>query len=750
MISLQYLSQQKIIAPRLLSFACTLCFRFFFIFSLYFTSLPAQATTCNNFADIGGTGHCINAIYTVPNISFADSWGSSGPPQYFVSDAAAIADLNKGSNKTGSYAEGWSTDTPMPAQKSITDVPINSIWTEYDKYGNVNLQEKGVEALDSHGVPFGKWVVYKIYTNDYFCPAGSNLIPDGKNPQGYPYPICYFPKPVAQQCKAGSPSSPHPCSITSGNKFKPQEDWRANIGPLQFKRNYNSLGPTDNAKLGGNANSTPFGAIWTHNYNLQLLFLKSLNEVKGIVLMRPNGLSIYASNAYTDTTIAGVGGWFISRSEGLKLNHLADNTWQVINVKTNDIENYDANGRLTKISYRNGHFVILTYPATIPATQTTPAVVYYNISQVTDNFGQSLIFTYNPSGYLTSVTLPTGKLINYTYDTQNRLSTVDRPGYGIKTYLYSEDDAAPSGNPNLLTGIVDEKGTRFESYAYDSSDRGILTSMAGGVETYRLIYGSSGYYNIVTNPRGSAEIYTLINASGSTAAGTVQMQTNAGATTVQEHSYTYDSGGNIASDTYYGVRTNYTYDLARNLEISRTEAVGKPQQRIITTQYDPVLPVPILITEPGRTTAYTYDANGNVLTRTITDTTTNTSRAWTYTYNSASQKLTETNPAGQTTTYSYDPSGNGNLLTVTDALGHITTYSNYNASSQPQQVVYANGHQISYTYDDAGRVTQTDETVGSDAYQTTDGISGIHWPQMESVAFIGHSGSLIWLTHFSN
>ncbi len=691
------------------------------IFGLFFTSFSANAATCIQFH---GTDNCINAKLTVTNESYANAWGEFGPPVLYPSEAAAIAALNQGAQTTGTYAGGWSTNTPLPAASTIDQVPVGSIWSELDDYGNPSTQEKGIQAF-VNGTNVGHWVIYKLDYNTYPCPIGSTLIGDGMSAQGYPYPMCHFIKPVAKQC----PSTPYPCSITSGNKFKPQEDWRATIGPLSFKRNYNSLDSAYNSILGVSANAAPFGTVWTHNYNLQLLFFANQGStVKNVSLMRPNGLNVFASNNYTDTTIAGTGGWFINRDAGLKLNQLADGTWQVINIKTNDIESYDANGRLTKITYRNGQFVTLTYPTTVVATSTTPAVVYYNPTQVTDNFGQSLIFTYNTTGYLTSVTLPTGKSITYTYDVQNRLSTVSRPGYGIKTYLYSETSTiAPSGNPNLLTGIIDEKGTRFESYAYDSSDRGISTSMAGGVENYTLNYSANGY-NAVTDPHGLTKNYYVITASGSPVVGTTVLM-QGGSATVQEHNYTYDAAGNIASDTHFGVTTNYSYDLTRNLETSRTEAVGTPQQRTITTQWDPNLPVPVLITEQGRTTAYTYDANGNVLTKTITDTTAtpNVSRVWTYTYNSVGQKLTETNPAGQSTTYVYD--NNGSLHSVIDNLGRTTTYSNYNALGQPQLINFANGHQIQYTYDDAGRVTQTSESVSSDPYQTIDGNNTIQWPQ---------------------
>src|SRR6185312_15161502 len=95
-----------------------------------------------------------------------------------------------------------------------------------------------------------------------------------------------------------------------------------------------------------------------------------------------------------------------------------------------------------------------------------------------------------------------------------------------------------------------------------------------------------------------------------------------------------------------------------NLETSRTEAYGTSQARTITTQWDPSWRQPDLITEPNRTTAFTYDSMGNVLTKTITDTSVshNVSRSWTYTYDSYGRVLTAkgTRTVIDTTTrYSY-------------------------------------------------------------------------------------------------
>src|SRR5262249_15579836 len=63
---------------------------------------------------------------------------------------------------------------------------------------------------------------------------------------------------------------------------------------------------------------------------------------------------------------------------------------------------------------------------------------------------------------------------------------------------------------------------------------------------------------------------------------------------------------------WVGNVTTYTYDLARNLETSRTEAVGTPQVRTISTQWHATFRLPAAVAEPLRITTYVYNGDGGV------------------------------------------------------------------------------------------------------------------------------------------
>jgi RHS repeat-associated protein len=211
--------------------------------------------------------------------------------------------------------------------------------------------------------------------------------------------------------------------------------------------------------------------------------------------------------------------------------------------------------------------------------------------------------------------------------------------------------------------------------------------------------------------------------------------------------WSYDANGNVASQTdYNGNVTQFSYDLTRNLETSRTEAYGSSVARTITTQWDRNWRQPDLVTEPNRTTAFTYDGLGNVLTKTITDTTVtpNVSRTWRYTYDSYGRMLTAKSPrtdVNSTTTYTYYTCTTGyqcgELQTITDPVGNVTTYNTYNAHGQPLTITDPNGVVTTLTYDARTRLTsrQVGTETTSFAYYTTGLLKKVTLPDTSYIQY---------------
>ncbi|AYQ30586.1 RHS repeat protein [Polaromonas sp. SP1] len=141
---------------------------------------------------------------------------------------------------------------------------------------------------------------------------------------------------------------------------------------------------------------------------------------------------------------------------------------------------FDPAGKLLTVTQRNGWITTYTYStvSTPPATAPTAGLLL----TVSNHFGRTLGFRYNASGQLISTTSPDARVTSYGYDSTSatgRLVTVSYPGItgGVasKTYLYEN-----ATFPQLLTGVIDEKGVRLATYAYDGQGRGISTQHAGG------------------------------------------------------------------------------------------------------------------------------------------------------------------------------------------------------------------------------------------------------------------------------
>jgi RHS repeat-associated protein len=360
----------------------------------------------------------------------------------------------------------------------------------------------------------------------------------------------------------------------------------------------------------------------------------------------------------------------------------------------NSVETYDLEGRLQSVRTRAGVVYSLTYDSEA------------RLISVVDSFGHQLSLEYDSSGRLSKVSDPAARSVQYGYDSAERLSTVTNADFTSRTYLYEEP-----AHPHALTGLVDEMGNRYSTWTYDAQGRATGTYEAGGANAVSLVYNSGGSVT-TTHALGGVNEFTYGrygDVSLSTAiSGSRPPNCPAGAAT------TYSDAGFLSSSTdFNGNVTNFSYDDVRGLETSRTEGVSSPHARSTSTTWHSTFRRPTLIVEPSRSTSFSYDGNGNLLTRTITDTevTNNTPRTWTYTYDSYGRVLTEDGPrtdVNDVTTYTYYTCSAGGacgqLHTVTNAAGHVTTFSTYNAYGDPLTIIDPNSVVRTMTYDARRRV----------------------------------------------
>ncbi len=339
---------------------------------------------------------------------------------------------------------------------------------------------------------------------------------------------------------------------------------------------------------------------------------------------------------------------------------------------------YDANGNVRAVTptSRPAHEFGYTPvdlksrydPPAVPGV-TTPATTYaYNRDRQptvsTRPDGQTLSVGYDPGGRVSTLTVPTG-ILRYAYaPTTGQLTTVTAPDGGTLTYTYDGGlvlGEAWGGPAGALTGRID--------WTYDADFR-VTSESVNGLNPVSFAYDAdslltqAGALTLTRDPQTGfltgTTLGTVTDSRTYTTFGEAQTyEAQVSGSPVYAVQYTRDALGRITTktETVEGVTTvyGYRYDLAGRLDQVTTDGVV--------------------------TATYTYNANGNRLTKTTpVGTETGTSDAQdrltsyggtTYTYTANGELATKTDGAG-TTTYTYDLAGN--LMAVQLPDGRLIEY----------------------------------------------------------------------------
>jgi YD repeat-containing protein len=558
-----------------------------------------------------------------------------------------------------------------------------------------------------------------------------------------PPPIDLVQPPICKTPIDGI-SAGNPIMANSGDKHLYETDiFDSAAHPLYAQRNYVS-----NSK-----NKTAWGDVWTSNHHTTLIVDTSQTPHLAQVHMQDGTIRNFRNKS----------GW-ISYSPGTLTQTVSAgglNEYAYQPTESDYTYYFNAQGRLIRHTQLNGWIMNYAYNAA------------NLLISITNQFGRSLSLAYNAAGLLSQVTAPDGQTVRYEYDSAQRLSVVRYADNSSKQYLYEN-----ATFPHLLTGVIDENNVRLSTYSYDTTGRAIETTKQGGADRFQVSYasssGSGGSAQItsatITDPLGTPRTYNYSTSLSQLAVTGADKPSGQGQRDAA--SRVQNTLGLIESETdFLGFTTQYQWDTTRRLKTQEIMAAGRPEQQTVSTQWHPTLRLPAVVTEQGKTTAYTYDAAGNVLTQLETDTTGNASngqtRSTSYTYNAASQLLsmtdargqvwsytydaqgnraTSTNPAGHVSSYTYD--GAGRVLTETAPNGLITSYQydtrarllqitrgsnlaaalrqitsyTYRASGQIASATLPNGHALSYTYDAAQRLTAASDNRGNQISYQLDGM----------------------------
>ena len=492
-----------------------------------------------------------------------------------------------------------------------------------------------------------------------------------------------------------SPYVGNPIHAGTGNKFQIVKDYTGSTNGLSFTRYYNSL---DDKDIG-------LGIGWRHTYARSL----DVSSTSTIYAKRADG------KIFTFTKDS-LGNWITDPDTPVTLSNTSTGwTYQ----QGEQVESYNTQGQLISISDNNGVKYTLTYDLS------------GKLQSVIDRFSREILFSYNSNNKLSVITFAGSESVTFTYDAKSNLIKALYIDGTSRQYLYED-----SRFPNALTGRIDENNNQISNYEYDAKGRGVLTEKAGGLNRYTLVYNADGT-TTVTDPSGAVRVYSFEEKYG--VKKVVKIEGGPCTTcSTDTTAATYDANGFIASKTDYNGNVTTFINNTAGLQISRTEAVGTPEERTITTDWDTTARLPLKITEPGKITEFAYDAKGNLASRTETDTKNNKTRTVSYTYNNLGQVLSvdgARTDVNDITQYQYD--AQGNLVLVENALGHATKITSYDATGRPLVVVDANGLMTTLSYDNRGRLKSRDTggEITTFDYDNVGNLNAISLPNESTLTY---------------
>jgi YD repeat-containing protein len=446
-------------------------------------------------------------------------------------------------------------------------------WTRLASCPDLATEPNKIPIAFSHGIswcpdPASDGRMPNFTTHMCDCPDGSRYFVDAKQCVAFGPLTNPAMGPIGNPatngnvcCHVGDPISP-----SSGNNWRTDTDYAAGVASgLVLARTYNSNPFSNDAYV-----SRSFGTRWTQPFDRNLVRVPNPQAVDGKVTCytRNDTQQMFCENPPSNAALDGVsitrgdgksylfqksGSIWIAKAdidERVSPIYAADATtitgW-IYKTAADDVEQYDAGGKLLSVTNRSGAVQTMTYsngitndtsagrmPANAPActnVQSGAVLPAGLLLCVTDNWGLQLQFEYDSqqlmgafkqTARIVKAIDPAGRNYLYAYDgpsggctmpgdktnpacSANNLTQVIYPDGKVRTYLYNETAQINGGTTctntvpvtsgfgnllNSLTGMVDENGVRYASWTYDCQGRATSNQLAGGVAKVTLAYGT--------------------------------------------------------------------------------------------------------------------------------------------------------------------------------------------------------------------------------------------------------------------
>jgi YD repeat-containing protein len=184
------------------------------------------------------------------------------------------------------------------------------------------------------------------------------------------------------------------------------------------------------------------------------------------------------------------------------------------------------------------------------------------------------------------------------------LETVTRPDTEVRTYHYEDTNL-----PFALTGVTDERGVRYSTFAYQSDGRAISSEHFGGTDRYEFVYDDINNKVTVTNPLGKETDFEYDVSPQSTGRLTEIVGQPSPNCPLSNSTIEYDANKFVSAIVdEEGRRTELTND-ARGLPTEIVRAEGTADEQTTSVTWHSTFRVPTQIEAPGLTTDIDYNSD---------------------------------------------------------------------------------------------------------------------------------------------
>jgi RHS repeat-associated protein len=348
---------------------------------------------------------------------------------------------------------------------------------------------------------------------------------------------------------------------------------------------------------------------------------------------------------------------------------------------------YGASGVLTHVEVRNAANQLLEqedygYDAA------------FNLTSVTDGLGKATTMTYNSFGELVTITDPLGNTSTLSYDALGNPVSATNPLGTTLQLAY---------NPLNLLAAVNQNGSTLGGFTYNDRQSVITETDALG-RTMSFAENCRADLVRTIQPNGAISNYGY-NAAAEFTSVTDPLN--------RSTAYGRDALGNVSSITapsgtgFTFTRNGEGFEIARTTPNGHTISTTLDGLNRVVRETRPEGHVDFVLDGGGRVVQATESFGGTAVTQRQYDAlgrlmaeTDRFGRSIAYTRNLRGQPATLTAPDGSVISYSYDDAGR--LTQV--ALGGHSAQMSYDAGGHRTAIVFSNGARTNYTYDALGRM----------------------------------------------